>query len=181
MARNGSFDFAKGFTLCVAAKANTAKSGQVVPFVGRQKNLKIFVWWCICLLKSFFISSLMFHFHCQFAVSLSFLRLRTTFTGIHSCRSRLLTFRLPQKINKGTDLCNPSDRQLRIRVVVGSFYFFSLNKIFVTSSIALCLYMLGVPVGNMPVTLYLSSCFLLRKLYAEYSGSSLIPFSLITL
>jgi len=42
-ARNGSFDFAEAFALCVRAKAN-------VPFVGRQKNFKIFVRWGICLL-----------------------------------------------------------------------------------------------------------------------------------
>jgi len=79
--KNGSFDFAEGLASCVGAKAN-------VPFVGWQLNFKIFVRWVkklkhiwvgnecrgICLSVSFFIPSLIFHFNCQFAVSLSFFR-----------------------------------------------------------------------------------------------------------
>jgi hypothetical protein len=83
--KNGSFDFAEGLASCVGAKAN-------VPFVGWQLNFKIFVRWVkklkhiwvgnecrdICLSVSFFIPSLIFNFHCQFAVSLSFFRLCIT-------------------------------------------------------------------------------------------------------
>jgi len=94
--RNGSFDFAEGLASCVGAKAN-------VPFVGWQLNFKIFVRWVkklkhiwvgnecrdICLSVSFFIPSLIFNFHCQFAVSLSFFRLCITVGGCFSPRNLL--------------------------------------------------------------------------------------------
>ena len=72
----------------------------------------------ICLSISFFIPSLIFHFHCQFAVSLSFLRLcitieATNCAGLnccstvcqHKCKLSFPVFQRTPKPRIGCSLC----------------------------------------------------------------------------